>query len=355
MKPERSAAIHASLAIALIVMVVFAFSSVLSDEFRLTSRHYNNWIVDGFGGLFLFLCGMHEMLFMKKGLKSGKFTLYCQRKGLLFAAAGFFLAIWFPVHLFIILGLLYFVTPWLTKLGSGTLILAASVIVAVSFKFYSLNWSEYVQPVSAVNRGDFIPKSITFVLFRSYYGFIPWAAYFLVGLVFGKINFTKKRNLRTITSWSIGLFVLALILDPQIDKFYQYAPRELESTFWPFGWFQHGALFTVAGICLCCLYVPYVTLLMQKIKDTPPVKILTRVGRMKFTFYGAAVILGAGFVFAGQFGVIDAEDLQRPEVIGVISFFFVMACFVFTTVWRRYKTHGPLEKIMMKLGGLHVG
>ena len=84
-------------------------------------------------------------------------------------------------------------------------------------------------------------------------------------------------------------------------------------------------------------------------------KTLTRMGRMKFTFYGGAVIVGASFVFAGQFGVIDAEDLQRPEVIGVVTFFFIMACFVFTTVWRRYKTHGPLEKIIMKLGGLHVG
>lgn len=356
LKTNRSAAIHFTLAIALFVMVAFAFSAVLSDEFRFMSRHYNNLIIDGFGGLFIFLCGMQEMLFTKKGLKSGKFTLYCQRKGMILAGGGFFLSIWFPVHPLIILGILFFLTPWLVKLGSGTLLFLAVLVLALGFKLYSMaGWPEYVAPVSAVNRGDFIPKSVVFVLFRSYYGIVPWAAYYFVGLVFGKINFSKKKNIRTILSWCIGLTILVLILDPQINKFYWAKPRELNTTFWPFDWFRHGALFPVIGVSICAIWIIYLTKLMEKIKDLPPVKVLVRVGRMKFTFFAAAVILGAGLMLAGQFKVIDPELLQRPEVIWSIIFFFIMACFVFTAIWRKYKTHGPLEKILMKLGGLHVG
>lgn len=337
-------------------MVAFAFSTVLSDEFRVMSRHYNNLIIDGFGGLFLFLCGMHEMLFMKKGLKSGKFTMYSQRKGIILAAGGFFLSIWFPVNALVILGVLYFLTPWLVKLGSGTLIFIAALVLAFGFKLYSLGgWPEYVAPVSAVNRGDFIPKSVIFVLFRSYYGIIPWASYYLMGLVFAKINFSKSSNIRRIVTWSVCLTIVVLLLDPQIQKFYWAKPRPLELTYWPFEWFRHGALFPVIGISICALWITYLTKAMEKLKSLPPVKVLTRVGRMKYTLYSAAVVIGAGLVFAGQFKIFDPEILQRPEVLLVLNFFFIMACFVFTAIWRKYKKHGPLEMLLMKLGGLHVG
>lgn len=364
MKQSRSAAVHASTALSMIVVIAFSFTAVFSGELadNKISLLYKNPFTDFFGGLFFFLCGLHEISFMRKGIKSGKFTVYCRQKGIILVLLGFVTAIWFPVQAFIVLGVLYFFTPMLARLNSGTNMLMAAAVLIIGFKFYSMpGWQEYAQPISSVNRGDFIPKTIMYGVFFSYYSFIPYGAYYLVGLVFGKFEFYKKRNVRRILPWAIGILLIAMILYGQIERFYWITPKQASDkyvydvAFYPFGWLVHGALFAVMGICMCVLWTVGTTLLLRNIHDSGPIKVLTRMGRLKLTLYGSTLIVGAGVMFGIAFGIIPEEVQEVPGIIWGFTFFYIMACFAFTNLWRRYYKHGPLERYLMKWGGLSGG
>lgn len=180
----------------------------------------------------------------------------------------------------------------------------------------------------------------------------PWIAYFFLGMYLGKLDWNNPRLPRITLFIGIIGYLNVLLLQTQIGhltdnpdlQFYvkaDYLPPVL-----PFMW--STASF---GLIIISLSV----ILGRNIDGTSLSKWLASTGQMTLTHYVSHLtggILALSWItgIPYQFGVMDRQP-SEPWLILLFAILYFLLCVLFSVLWKRRFTQGPLEMLMRRISG----
>ncbi|MCP4440912.1 MAG: DUF418 domain-containing protein [Aureispira sp.] len=187
------------------------------------------------------------------------------------------------------------------------------------------------------------------LFYNGFHPVLPWAAFMLVGLWFGRMDLRDTNLIKKALKWSLFVFILAQCIswgmiellsieDPSIKG--ELKEILCTSPMPPLPIYMiSGSSIAICTLCCCVL-------LANRFTDQKWLDALVKTGQLALTFYIAHVVLGMGLVDA--FGAKELGAYPIGFSI-VYAFVFCIVCVLFAVVWRQYKKIGPVEWLMRKL------
>ncbi|MDJ0646617.1 MAG: DUF418 domain-containing protein [Flavobacteriaceae bacterium] len=187
------------------------------------------------------------------------------------------------------------------------------------------------------------------LFYNGFHPVLPWAAFMLIGLWFGRQNLHDFRFVKKALGVSLLIFILTNLLSKLSIAFLsegnEAAAKELAqvlgtSPMPPLPIYMlSGSSIAIAIICACIL-------LAKRFENSAVIKALTKTGQLALTFYVAHVLIGMAvpeLISSTAFG-----DYSLSFSFGY-ALLFSLGCIAFAVLWLRYKKMGPLEWILRKL------
>lgn len=185
------------------------------------------------------------------------------------------------------------------------------------------------------------------LFYNGFHPAIPWMAFMLIGLWFGKQDLNdskfvcKTLKISFLSFISIQIFSkTSLILLAESDNI------ETLTNYLGTNPMPPMPLYMFNGISIALTIISGCILLGKRFENSFIIDALNKTGQLALTFYVAHVILGMGIV----------EDLD-PTKLGhysiefsvIYALIFSLLCVLFAVIWLRFKKMGPLEWGMRKL------
>jgi len=187
------------------------------------------------------------------------------------------------------------------------------------------------------------------LFYNGFHPVIPWTAFMLFGLWFGKQDLSSNKFIKKSILISISLFVTMLILsnvllltlsDGNHTTLLQLKQVLGTNPMPPL------PIYMISGTSFAIFIISICILIAKKYKTNFIIVALTKTGQLALTFYIAHVIIGMGFI-----------ELIYPEKIGNYSIQFSIMyalafsafCVLFAVFWTKYNKTGPLESVLRKI------
>jgi len=196
-----------------------------------------------------------------------------------------------------------------------------------------------------------IPGFIRNLFYNGFHPVVPWVAFMLFGLWFGRHDLTDKRFLKRTMSVSLIVFlVIQLISNGLIFVLSGGNQGTASELALIFGTSPMPPLptYMFSGSAIAIFIISSCILIAHKFENSPIIKALTKTGQLALTFYVAHVIIGMGIA-----------ELLNPDKVGkhplefsvAYAILFSALCILFALFWTKNKKAGPLEWIMRKIAG----
>lgn len=187
------------------------------------------------------------------------------------------------------------------------------------------------------------------LFFNGFHPVIPWAAFMLVGLWFGKQNLTDTRFVKKVALVSFSIFILTQLISIFVITFLSdgnpITTEELQSVFGT-NPMPPLPIYMISGNSIAIFIISVCILISKKLENSFIIKALTKTGQLALTFYVAHVILGMGLIEIISNKKLGDHSLNFSITYGLI---FSLGCVLFAIIWTKHKKNGPLELIMRKI------
>lgn len=187
------------------------------------------------------------------------------------------------------------------------------------------------------------------LFYNGFHPVIPWTAFMLLGLWFGRQDLTNdkfiKRTFIISLFSAIGMqffskFLIYFLSGGNETIITELVPVLGTSPMPPLPIY----LFSSSSIALCiicsCIWFA------KRIHNSFVIMVLKSTGQLALTFYVAHIIIGVGAVELLSTNVLGMFSIEFSVIYAIV---FSILCMVFAIVWLRYKKQGPLEWILRKL------
>jgi uncharacterized protein len=228
--------------------------------------------------------------------------------------------------------------------GVAVLILLFPLLIA--FFDYESGWdfSTFAYPDFWTARG-FLRN----LFFNGFHPVIPWTAFMLFGLWYGKQDMNDDRFVKRAFWLGAGAFIFIQILSQSLLPFLsQGDPAALASLSQVLGTtpMPPMPLYMLNGLAISTAVISGCILLGRRYESSLLISALNKTGQLALTFYVAHVILGMGLVEE-----LGGKKLGEYSITFSVSYavLFSLLCVLFAVIWLKYKKSGPLEWIMRKL------
>jgi uncharacterized protein len=282
-------------------------------------------------------------------LKKVQTSLF-KRAIFLFVIGLLYIPIW-PADILHFYGIYMLLTFTLLTSGKRS-ILAMAMMLIVAYPFIMLVWEYNVGwNFDTLEYPSFWSVKGFFrnLFYNGFYPVIPWTAFMLIGLWFGKHDLNDLKFIKKSAFISLGIFTLTILLSQVLLTILAEgsvsAGNELKqilgtSPMPPLPIYMiSGSSFAIFTISICVI-------ISEKFKNSKVISALKDTGQLALTFYIAHVIIGMGIV---EF--IDPAKMGKYStgfsVLYAIG--FSLSCILFAVIWKKYKTIGPLKWLMRKL------
>lgn len=350
MKEPRIAGIDLAYAISVFGVIFFSLSvGLTSCESTLSVVSYD-LISDTFAALFLFLNGIMASLMMHCGISSRRKAKTCLiHKGILFIILGLAASILWPTQILVTIGLLLLISPLLTQV-TGSILRALYVVTITAsillFSFGATDGATVVGPFSLSSA--FISHYADYTLVSGYYSLLPWAVFFLSGVLFGRLDFLNPKIRRSsgFFSWIvIGAGSIVQILGGALFISKSHSKSDLVFPFF------YSPEFNIISFILIATGLSILTLnLCVKMGETKrrsePRFFLQKMGSIKHFLYISHIVYGLVFILI--FGQNQVDTIGQE--LCLIAF-FIGVSIVFTWLWKKQFTLGPIEWVLKILSG----
>jgi uncharacterized protein len=219
-------------------------------------------------------------------------------------------------------------------------------VILILFLDYEQNWNFALYHYNNFwsPRGFFMN-----LFFNGFHPVIPWVAFMLFGLWFGKQDLRDEGFLKKSLLWGTLAFVLVqltsygLIYGLSEGKATEIAELSLVFGTSPM---PPMPLYMLNGISFAVIITSSCILIANHFEKSWLINALNRTGQLALTFYLAHVIIGMGFTE----GIWETPYGQYSIEFSVLySLIFSLLCLIFADIWLRFKKSGPLEWVMRKL------
>ncbi|WP_103070541.1 DUF418 domain-containing protein [Aquimarina sediminis] len=187
------------------------------------------------------------------------------------------------------------------------------------------------------------------LFFNGFHPVIPWSAFMLIGMWFGKMELDNNDTVKKAIWVSFSVFICAQFVSYFsmlcIPEGGQETRIELISILGTKP-MPPLPLYMISGSSIAIFTISVCILVSKKYKKSKAIQVLKNTGQLALTFYIAHVVLGIGIVEA-----IGVTEMGQYSIN--FSFFFallfIVGCIIFSIIVKKYMKHGPIEWVMRKL------
>ncbi len=303
--------------------------------------------------IFIILAGMGVSLMTNRSEysqadKQRLKTIIIKRSWFL-VAMGLLLFSWWPGDILHFYGGYMHIAAFLLFIPKRYFLWAAAAAIAIfhgllwvipidtSWNFETAGYADFWTPLGFLRN----------TLYNGWNAIFPWIAYFLVGMYLGRLDWQPKATKRNIFLIGLLLFVLfeglrLLARGGHLSEFLTYyTMSEYFPAYLPFMMITAGFALMVIPICM---------VIGERFAGSWLVKSLAKTGQMTLSHYVIHITLGM-ILFATMTGkhytgLLEEEVPSSPLYVLSFAASFFIICVIFSVVWRKWFTHGPLETIM---------
>lgn len=187
------------------------------------------------------------------------------------------------------------------------------------------------------------------LFYNGFHPVIPWTAFMLLGLWFGKQDLFNEKFIKKSILVSISLFIIMLLISKVLiivlAEGNQANLLELKQVLGTSP-MPPLPIYMISGSSIAIFVISMSILIARKYQNNFIIVALTKTGQLALTFYVAHVIIGMGIV-----------EFINPEKMGkysiefsiIYALIFSMLCILFAVIWTKHKKNGPLEWVMRKI------
>jgi uncharacterized membrane protein YeiB len=357
MKKKRIIGIDVARALAVIGMIIVNFKVVFGETGDSWLKPFANFFYGKAAAVFVVLAGVGLALMTNTAfktqnpekLKRGR-TRILKRAIFLFVVGLSYSWIW-PADILHFYGIymlltLFFINRPTKQILIGTAALILIFPILIVFFDYEQGWIFEI-----FHYTDFWTFEGFFrnLFFNGFHPVIPWAAFMLFGLWYGRQNLYDeqflKKSLRisliafiSIQLLSVGLISLIPANNSPDNEFLRYIVATDPMPPLPF--------YMLNGISVSIVVISACILIANRFENNWLIIALNRTGQLALTFYVAHVVIGMGIFYDEDPAKFGNYSIEFSVIYALI---FSLLCIVFAVIWLKYKKSGPLEWVMRKL------
>lgn len=187
------------------------------------------------------------------------------------------------------------------------------------------------------------------LFYNGFHPVIPWTAFMLLGLWFGKQDLSNERFIKKSILVSISVFIIMLFISKGLiavlSEGNQATLLELKQVLGTSP-MPPLPIYMISGSSIAIFIISMSILIAKKYETNFIIVALAKTGQLALTFYVAHVIIGMGII-----------EFINPEKMGkysigfsiIYALVFIVFCVLFAVIWTKYKKPGPLEWVMRKI------
>ncbi len=187
------------------------------------------------------------------------------------------------------------------------------------------------------------------LFYNGFHPVIPWTAFMLLGLWFGKQDLSDDLFIKKAMRVSIGVFAITLLASKALllvlSEGNQETLMELKQVL---GTSPMPPLpvYMISGGSMALFIISACILVAQKYGNHFIITALTKTGQLALTFYVAHVVIGMGIV-----EYMDAQKMGTYSIVFSVNYalVFSLLCILFAVIRTKKHQDGPLEWLMKKI------
>lgn len=354
---KRIIGIDIARALAIIGMIIVNFKVVMGDQGTGSLKTIASFFDGKAAATFVVLAGVGLALMTNTPLQNNDpekikavRIKVIKRALLLFFIGLSYLTIW-PADILHFYGI-YFLVALLFLTSSKKTILwsAIAMIVLYPILFSFWNYETGWDFATLEYHGFWTIKGFLRNLFyNGFHPVLPWTAFMLFGVWFGKQDLKKETFIRKALRFSSLSFLSIQLLSWASISWFTHRNQDVSSEInillgtdpmppLPL-YMLSGVTFAITVISLCILAG-------NRFPSSKVLQALNKTGQLALTFYILHVVVGMG--------VLDAIAPDRMGTYSIqfslmYALAFSLLCIAFATIWRKYQKSGPLEYVFRKL------
>lgn len=318
------------------------------------------WFTELFEGrasaTFVMLAGIGVALMTRKARNGGSPTIIKENRMSLIKRSAFLF----------ILGLLLYVADWTGDILHyyGVYMLIASFLIAASTKFMIiisslfLISSQILQVIMNYLKGwhpeqpfmeylDFwtIEGFLRNLLFNGYHPVFPWVCFFLLGMILGRLDLSKKAIRNKMLFISLFLLITIEVLSKVLMRL-SLSVLDVSSAEYLFqtGPIPPNILYILSNSASAIIVIVASIYFAEKFAGRWVTKSLIQTGQLTLTHYVSHVFIGVGIL-----ALVNRLENQTLAFSLIFTILFFVASILFSVLWSRKFKRGPIEWVMRKI------
>ncbi|WP_299159101.1 heparan-alpha-glucosaminide N-acetyltransferase domain-containing protein [uncultured Tenacibaculum sp.] len=354
---NRIIGIDVARAFAIIGMIIVNFKVAFGNNGNEALKYFTGLFEGKAAATFVVLAGI-GLAFMSNSsiIKGDKLKLknvkkkILKRAILLFVIGLLYLPIWIAdiLHFY---GIYMLITVLFLTTSKRKILFAAGAIILLYpilmlFFDYDIGWD-----FKTFEYHNFwtVPGFVRNLFYNGFHPVIPWTAFMLIGLWFGKQNLTDETFVRKSIKISMSIFVITWLVSKMLLYIFSEGNTEIKeelnlvlgmSPMPPLPIYMISGSSFAIGIISICILISY------KFKNHFIIQVLKKTGQLALSFYVAHVVIGIGII-----AVFAPEKMGKYSITFsfIYALLFSISCIVFAYVWSKSKKQGPLEWLIRKI------
>ena len=354
---KRILGIDVARALAVIGMIIVNFKIVLGENGQNWLKSFAHLFDGKAAATFVVLAGIGLALMTNSAVKNqNEEKLKIARKRIvrraifLFVVGLSYIWVWSAdiLHFYGIYMLLtiLFITKKPKQILIGAIILILIYPLLFLFWNYETGWN-----FTILEYTDFwtIKGFLRNLFFNGFHPVVPWTAFMLVGLWFGRQDLNNGKFIKRTFLISASAFTLIQFISlTSIHMISKGSSKAIENLTPILGTdpMPPMPIYMLNGISIALVVISACILIAKRFENIKIIESLNKTGHLALTFYVAHVIIGMGVVEE-----IDPSKLGNYsiEFSIIYSLIFSLLCILFAVIWLKYKKSGPLEWVMRKM------
>ncbi|WP_427110303.1 DUF418 domain-containing protein [Lysinibacillus xylanilyticus] len=183
------------------------------------------------------------------------------------------------------------------------------------------------------------------LLFNGYHPIFPWICFFLLGMILGRLDLSKKSVRNKMLYFSLFLLITIEVLSKVLMRLSMSVLDGNSAEFL----FQTGPIppnifYMLSNSASAIIVIVVSIYIVEKFAGQWLIKSLIQTGQLTLTHYVSHVFIGVGIL-----ALLNRLENQTLAFSLLFTTLFFVVSILFSVLWRRKYKRGPIEWVMRKI------